>query len=161
MHFVVLIDENPHIFEITATGEQYINISWMLSSLSLTSIATHSVYMYYNLTISHGSSHQRISLNESTYNFTAPEGAPPCEVYNFSVTATYVGATYTGAGCSVPSPVLSTTLPSLPDIKYLSDSITYHLVKLSQGLTLNVYFEVSNYNVLLRGVDNFLKVGGA
>ena len=46
--------------------------------------------------------------------FTAPEGAPPCEVYNFSVTATYAGATCT-------SPVLNIMIPSLPDIKYLSD----------------------------------------
>ena len=92
------------------------------------------------LTISHGSSSEMISLNESHYHFTAPEGAPPCEVYNFSVTATYVGATYTGASCSVPSPVLSTMLPSLPDIRSLSDSISYHLVKVSHGLTLSVYF---------------------
>ena len=54
--------------------------------------------MYYNLTISHGSisDSQLISLNESTYRFTVPEGAPPCELYNFSVsrsvTTKYVGA---------------------------------------------------------------------
>ena len=138
----ILTDPNPLAFEITATNEQYINISWVSSSLNLVSSAAEGVY--YNLTISHGSisDSQLISLNESTYHFTAPEGAPPCEVYNFSVTATYVGATYTGAGCSVP--VLSTTLHSLPDIKSLSDSISYHLVKLSQGLTLSIYFEVRN-----------------
>ena len=112
----------------------------MLSSLSLASIAAQGVY--YSLTISHGSISEVTPINESTYRFTAPEGAPPCEVYNFSVTITYVGATYTGAGCSVP--VLSTTLPSLPDVKNLSNSISYHLVKLSQGLTLSVYFEVRN-----------------
>ena len=61
----------------------------------------------------------------STFTFTAPKDAPPCEVYNFSVTATYVGATYTGAGCSVPSPVLSTMLPSLPDIKKIESSLSY------------------------------------
>jgi hypothetical protein len=142
MHFVVLIDENPPIFDITAMGEQYINISWMSSSLNRVSLAT------YNLTISHGSSSQVILVTASQYLFTAPEGAPPCEIYNFSVAATYVGATYTGAGCSVPSPVISTMLPSLPDINYLSDSISYHLVKLSQGLTLNVYFEVRSYIIL-------------
>ena len=122
-------------------NEQYINISWVSN---LASLAAEGVS--YNLTISHGSSSDSrlISLNESTYHFTAPEGAPPCEVYNFSVTATNVGTTYTGAGCSVPSPVLSTMLPSLPDIRSLSDSISYHLVKLSQELTLSVYFEVRN-----------------
>ena len=125
-------------------SEQFINISWMLSSLGLVSLAAQGVYYMCNLTISHGSIIEVIPINEleSTYHFTAPEGAPPCEVYNFSVTVTYVGATYTGAGCSVP--VLSTTLPSLPDVKNLSNSISYHLVKLSQGLTLSIYFEVRN-----------------
>ena len=121
-------------------NEQFINISWVSN---LASLAAEGVS--YNLTISHGSSSDSrlISLNESTYHFTVPEGAPPCEVYNFSVTATNVGTTYTG--CSVPSPVLSTMLPSLPDIRSLSDGISYHLVKLSRELTLiSVYFEVRN-----------------
>ena len=59
---------------------------------------------YYNLTISHGSISHVITLNESYYIFTGPEHTlPPCEVYNFSIIATYVGVTYTGAGCSIPS----------------------------------------------------------
>ena len=81
-------------------NEQYINISWVSSSLNLVSSATERVY--YNLTISHGSisDSQLISLNESTYHFTVPEGAPPCELYNFSVSVNntkYVGAR---PGCS-------------------------------------------------------------
>ena len=125
-------------------GEQFINISWshsISSSLSLTSILAQDPY--YSLIISHGSSSHVISLNESYYIFTVPEGAPPCEVYNFSVTATYVGTTYTGAGCDVPSAVLSTMLPSVPDVKYFSDTINYYLIKMSQGLTLSIHFEVS------------------
>jgi hypothetical protein len=99
---LILTDTNPPALEITAIpGQQYINISW-ISSLASDSMATQGVH--YNLTISHGSSRQQISryLNETYYQFTAPEGAPPCEVYNFSVTTTYVSATYTGAGCSLP-----------------------------------------------------------
>ena len=81
----------------------------------------------YSLTVtSSNNDTQFYQLQEvSTFMFTAPEDAPPCEVYNFSVTATYVGATYTGAGCSVPSPVLSTMLPSLPDIKKIESSLSY------------------------------------
>ena len=112
----------PLIWEISAVDDKLlINISWSLDSTQFLSTFTiHTgcdMSRIYLLTISHGSSSQVISLNESSYNFTAPEGTPPCEVYNFSVTATksYVGATYTGAGCSVPSPVLSSMLPSLPD----------------------------------------------
>ena len=63
---------------------------------------------------------------------TTHEGAPPCEVYNFSVTATYVGVTYTGAGCSVPGPVISTMLPSLPNLERLEFSLMYSLVHESE-----------------------------
>ena len=89
-------------------------------------------------------SSQSRQLQESFYRFTAPEGAPPCEIYNFSVTATYVGASYTGAGCSVPSQVLSKMLPSLPDIARLELTLKYSLRKnLSGGVTLRVTFMVS------------------
>ena len=82
-------------------------------------------------------------LHESFYVFTAPEGAPHCEVYNFSVTVTYVGATYTGDGCSVPSPVLSRMLPSLPNIDELESSLNYSLEKQATGeVILSAYFQV-------------------
>ena len=113
----------------------FINLTWDLSVGDEAQI--------FLLTIGHGSTSDTMSLNESYYYFTAPEGAPPCEVYNFSVTATYVGATYTGAGCSVPSPVLSTMLPSLPIIDRLESSFNYVLSKKSSGLSLQVSFEVS------------------
>ena len=88
---------------------------------------------------------QSFQLHESFYVFAAPDDAPPCEVYNFSVTTTYVGA---GAGCSVLSPVLSKMLPSLPDISGLESSLK-HLIKResidSDGITLNVFFKVRYY----------------
>ena len=74
---------------------------------------------------------------------SSPEVARPCEVYNFSVTATYVGATYTGDGCSVPSPVLSRMLPSLPNITRLESSVTFSLVNVLGDIVLSVLFEVS------------------
>ena len=90
------------------------------------------------------SAQQAFDLHETFFEYYAPEDAPPCEVYNFSVTATYVGATYTGAGCSVPSPVLSTMLPSLPDIDSMQSSVMYSLEKQSSGrITLIVSFKVS------------------
>ena len=82
-------------------------------------------------------------LQEPHYLFSAPEGAPACEVYNFSVTATYVGATYTGAGCSEPSPVISRMLHSLPDIGALESSLNYTLKKESGKLFLIVSFQVT------------------
>ena len=59
--------------------------------------------MYYNLTVSHGSfsDSRLISLNESTYHFTASEGARPCEVYNFSITLAHANNVDVRTGCSV------------------------------------------------------------
>ena len=101
------------------------------------------------LTINYGSNSQVISLNDSSHYFTAPEGAPPCEVYNFSVTAPYsiVGANYTVAGqfCSVSSPVLSRMLPSLPNIDEVESTLSYLLSKKpKRGLALQVLFTVSS-----------------
>ena len=92
-----------------------------------------------------------VQLNESHNDivFTAPQGAPPCEVYNFSVSATYVGATYTGDGCSVPSPVLSRMLPSLPDIENLESSLSHSLEKISETVTLQTTFLVLTITVEL------------
>ena len=119
---------------------QTINISW--SSLY------HSVYtMTINSNIINQS--QILNLNRTYYVFTAPEGAPPCEVYNFSITGTYVGATYTGAGCSVPSPVLSTMLPTLPNISRLESSLNFVLSKKFGDLSLHISFEVSVHNAAL------------
>ena len=92
---------------------------------------------------------QAITLLQSNYVFTAPDNAPPCEVYNFSVAATPVGATYTGDGCttSVSSLVLSRMLPSLPDISMLEASLKHSLKKLPTGkFLLNVSFIVSIIN---------------
>ena len=73
--------------------------------------------------------------------FTAPEGAPPCEVYNFSITAINdtVGITYAGAGCSQ---VLSTMIPSPPNISRLEASLSYSLEKRLGKVFLNVSFQV-------------------
>ena len=114
------MDPNPLASEITAMNEQYINISW------INLVSSAAVGVYYNLTISHGSSSdsQLISLNESTYHFTVPEGAPPCEVYNFSVSVSntkYVGAR---PGCSAHLEVLilysKTPLNAYMDYCYLT-----------------------------------------
>ena len=123
------------------TVDMGINISWSSEPQSLANAALRLL-----LRINKGSHSPEISLlNESYYYFTAPEGAPPCEMYNFSVTATYAGATYTGAGCSVPSPMLSTVLPSLPNISRLDSSLDYVLTKQITGFALSISFEVCSY----------------
>ena len=115
-----------------------VNISWS---------PLHGYYVYTLTVTSSGILSQSFSLDTpylSYFTFTAPEDAPPCEVYNFSVTATYdiVGATYTGAGCSVPSPVLSRMLPSLPNVAKLESSLDYSLELKSGGITLKLLVAV-------------------
>ena len=118
-----------------------VNVSWSQESSALTTLSSQ-----FNLTISHGSQSRIIPLNDPHYHFSPSKNASPCDVYNFSVTATYdiVGATYTGDGCSVPSPVLSMMLPSLPDVSNLESSLNYSLVmESSGGVMLRVIFMVS------------------
>ena len=119
---------------------QTVNISWSPLRLPPSLIIQDiNLVKTYTLTVTTIASITQIfQLNQPYRVFTTPEGAPPCEVYNFSVTAhaTYIGATYTGDGCSVPSPALSTMLPSLPDIKRLEFSLRYVLEKGSDRNTL-------------------------
>ena len=115
------------------------NISWSPRNLS-TSLDANQTF---TLTVTRTNTELRTIriANERHYVFEAPEDAPPCEVYNFSVTATPVGATYTGDGCSAPSPVLSRMLPSLP--VPLKQSKIYSLQRLQSGeIELTVYFQV-------------------
>ena len=106
----------------------------------------------FSLAISYGSVSQVIYLNESYYHFTAPEDPPLCQLYNFSVTTTYIGATYTGAGCSVPSPVISTMLPSLTDVDQVQSSLSYLLTKQPNGsLALQILLTVSCINTSCNG----------
>ena len=127
-----------------------INVSW---SQSPTLEVERSIAEHYDfsLTISYGSTIDTIFVNETNfYLFTAPDDAPPCQVYNFSVTATPVGATYTGGGCSAPSPVLSVVLPPpLPDTESITSSLQYSIAKRGDGRTiLQVSFLVSDYHRL-------------
>ena len=128
---------------------QRVNISWNPQSQPF-SLVIEDINQIYTLTVTSSNTHpQTLQLHQPFYVFTAPEGAPPCEVYNFSVTATYVGATYTGAGCSVPSPVLSRMLPSLPGINRLEFSVEYSVEKHSDSsIALNVSFMVSCSDVV-------------
>lgn len=117
------------------------NLSWSQHAPNDSEVDTAQAF---TLKISNSSSTHEIVLNESHYYFTAPEDASPCEIYNFSVSATYVGATYTGDSCSALSPVISRNLPSLPDIQILESSLSYFIKKGPDGeLDLEVLISVS------------------
>ena len=59
---------------------QSVNISWS---------PLRGYYVYTLTVISSGIGPQSFLLDTPYFTFTAPESASPCEVYNFSVTATY------------------------------------------------------------------------
>ena len=90
-------------FKVMNVGVRSVNLTWEYPVGDAPQVVL--------LTISHGSSNEIMSLNESYYHFTAPEDAPSCEVYNFSVAE---------VGCSVPSVANKIMLPSLPSIERLS-----------------------------------------
>ena len=137
---VFSLEPSPVMLEAMDTySVQSSNISWSSRPL----LVDPKPNQMYTLSVTSPSTREQMFvLYEPYYLFTAPEGAPPCEVYNFSVTATYVGATYTGAGCSVPSPVLSRMLPSLPNISRLESSLDFALKKLATDFLLNISIEV-------------------
>ena len=119
-------EPSPVIMDTNNIHLQTVNITW--------SSQRQSIYIL-TIVTSSNTQPQILKLHQPYYEFTAPEDAPTCDVYNFSVTATYVGATFTGAGCSVPSPVLSRMLPSLPDITKFESSLgNYSLEKNSTGV---------------------------
>ena len=108
---------------------QSINVSWSFSDMTSSQIATRESWTY-TLRLSSMTTGSVFQLSDTYHVFTAPDNTPPCEVYNFSVTATPVGATtYTGDGCSAPGPMLSRMLPSLPDIDKLESSLNYSPIK--------------------------------
>ena len=119
---------------------QMVNISW-------TPLDVPSNQNYTLRVTSMNTQPQVYQLPVSSFMFKAPKGAPPCEVYNFSVSATYmyVGATYTGVDCSLHSQVFSRMLPSLPDIVRLNSSLNYSLERQRSGATtMTISILVSN-----------------
>ena len=136
---------NLHVIDVHL---QTVEISWAPLIRLPIPLMVQDINETYTLSvISTNTRPQIVRLRERSYVFTAPEGAPPCEVYNISVIATYhdiAGTTYTGDGCSVATPVVQRMLPSPPDIRNLESSLYLRLKKNATGqVTLKVSFSVS------------------
>ena len=133
-----------------ATGAyiQAVTLSW------IPSLSSKDINETYTLTaMSSGTRPQIVEQNETSYVFNGPEGFQPCELYNFSVTASLVGTTGTHivTGCSVPNEPITTMLPSLPNISRMESSVGYILLK--KRLTMEFELRVS---FIVRNCDNLL-----
>ncbi len=56
---------------------------------------------------------------------------------------TFQITSFNAAGVSDPSEIITRSLPSLPDISQVEDSLQHSLVNTEDGITLNVTFDVS------------------
>ncbi len=145
---MIVTELNPVNVHVTDVCLQTVEISWPpIIELPLPLMVEY-INETYTLSATTTNTHpQIVEIHEQSYVFTAPEGAPPCEVYNFSVLATYqdiAGTTYTGAGCSMVTPVVQRMLPSPPNITNLESSLYLVLKKNATGqVTLKVSFSVS------------------
>ena len=133
----VYIDSAPLVYALTAEQDSPL-------SLNITWIDLAEPLRQYNLTVVNTASQQwTFTTDDPYYIFTAPKDAPPCEIYNFSLAASYIGVTYTGDDCGLPPSLeISTMLPSLPDVSRLQSTHNYSLEKQTGEIVLKVYFEV-------------------
>ena len=74
-------------------------------------------------------------IQDQHYIFTL-EDSTSCDVYSFQVTAV------NSAGTGTPSEIITRSLPSLPDISPVQDSLQHSLVRTESDITLSVTFNV-------------------
>ena len=80
----------------------------------------------------------RTDIQTQHYIFTDNDRARPCDVYSFQVTAR------NDAGIGNPSEIITGSLPSLPDISAVEDSLQHSLAKANGSVTLRVQFNVNS-----------------
>ncbi len=117
-------------------GVGSIRISWL-------SLPTENVSVWFtlNATNLNDTSSESIiisGISQQHYIFTPTGGGnTPCDVYTFQITA------LDDAGAGDPSEIITRSLPSLPDISQVEDSLQHSLVNTEDGIKLNVTFDVS------------------
>ncbi len=117
-------------------GVGSIRISWL--SFPIENV---SVWFTLNATNLDDTSSESIiisGISQQHYIFTPTGGGnTSCDVYTFQITA------LNDAGTSDPSEIITRSLPSLPDISQVEDSLQHSLVNTEDGITLNVTFDAS------------------
>ncbi len=116
-------------------GVGSIRISWL--SLPIENV---SVWFTLNATNLDDTSSESIiisGISQQHYIFTPTGGGnTSCDIYTFQITA------LNDAGAGDPREIITRSLPSLPDISQVEDSLQHSLVNSEDGITLNVTFNV-------------------
>ena len=119
----------PADLAATENGVGSLNISWSL-------VTIEGVAVNFTVTVTNLNGPMEVSgIQDQHYIFTLEDGTS-CDVYSFQVTAV------NGAGTGTPSEIITRSLPSLPDISPVQDSLQHSLVRTTSGVTLSVSFNV-------------------
>ncbi len=129
---------SPTNITASENGVGSIRISWL--SLAIENV---SVWFTLNATNLDDTSSESIiisGISQQHYIFTPTGGGnTSCDIYTFQITA------LNDAGAGDPREIITRSLPSLPDISQVEDSLQHSLVNSEDGITLNVTFNVSIY----------------
>ncbi len=141
MHVFMLlpgVPSSPTNITLSVTAVNSLRVEWS-SSIIKGGVDPQFILTVTNLNSS--SSQPLVIPNITTqhYNFTMEGDPSSCDVYTFQITA------LDDAGASDPSEIITRSLPSLPDIFQVEDSLQHSLVNTEDGITLNVTFNVSSY----------------
>ena len=119
----------PADLAATENGVGSLNISWSL--VTIEGVAVNFTVTVTNLNDSSTGPMEVSGIQDQYYIFTL-EDSTSCDVYSFQVTAV------NGAGTGTPSEIITRSLPSLPDISPVEDSLQNYLVRTASGVTLSV-----------------------
>ena len=122
----------PTDLAATENGVGSLNISWSL--VTIEGVAVNFTVTVTNLNDS--STPMEVSGIQDQHYILTLEDSTSCDVYSFQVTAV------NGAGTGTPSEIITRSLPSLPDISPVQDSLQHSLVRTASGVTLSVSFNV-------------------
>ena len=117
---------------------QVVNISWTISTPNIPGSDLASTLMVINLNASTSSTlvYEGLTQLHYIFNATVHQSVSPCDHYQFTVTAT------NRAGVSNTEEI-TTTLPSLPEISSVSDSLVHVVEKNVEGrIVIQVTFLV-------------------
>ena len=119
----------PADLAATENGVGSLNISWSL--VTIEGVAVNFTMTVTNLNDSSTGPMEVSEIQDQHYIFTLGDNTS-CDVYSFQVTAV------NGAGTGTPSEIITRSLPSLPDISPVQDSLQHSLVRTASGITLSV-----------------------